>query len=365
MSKSWMASWAVLAIALVALGAGQAAYGAFSINIIAKPGMAGNQPALDAFGRAAAQWADHISDDITIDIDAGMASLEILGPLSQALSSNFIATEPNEFQYCMKLDAEDESDDGIVAFLPDMKDFTALLPSGFEIKEHALGHKQLSATKANLKALGFSAAELDAHDGGISDGVITFNTDSSWDYDNRDGVDLLKFDFESAAAHEIGHILGFISIVDQIDLLVSLDETAIVYPTTLDVFRFENGGVNDPETTAKFKTSPRCLVPGTECNFDQIESARDSNGEIPMSTGVHAEDGDGRQASHWKDNTVTFGAVSAMMDPVIVSGQSFAVTDSDLRALDLIGYDIVVPEPASMAMVCIGGLAMLRRRRTR
>jgi len=63
--------------------------------------------------------------------------------------------------------------------------------------------------------------------------------------------------------------------------------------------------------------------------------------------------GDGRQASHWKD-TDSIG----ILDPTLAFGQIFEVNSADLRALDVIGYDIsAIPLPP--AMIMFGSAVML------
>ncbi len=82
-----------------------------------------------------------------------------------------------------------------------------------------------------------------------------------------------------------------------------------------------------------------------------------------MSTGVAK--GDGRQASHWKDDALT-GFDLGIMDPNLATGVVKLVGQNDFRAIDLIGYDIVsaaVPEPASLALVGFVAVGMLARRR--
>jgi len=80
------------------------------------------------------------------------------------------------------------------------------------------------------------------------------------------------------------------------------------------------------------------LIPGVAAFFD------DTADEYLFSTGV--TQGDGRQASHWKD-TDTIG----ILDPTLAFGQVFDVSEADLRALDLIGYDIVTtPLPPGLVL---------------
>jgi hypothetical protein len=80
-----------------------------------------------------------------------------------------------------------------------------------------------------------------------------------------------------------------------------------------------------------------------------------------MSTGATL--GDGRQASHWKDSALTGVRIGAM-NPSIAAGQRFSLTSADLRALDLIGWDVQsVPEPATMLLLAAGMVGILWRRR--
>ena len=63
-----------------------------------------------------------------------------------------------------------------------------------------------------------------------------------------------------------------------------------------------------------------------------------------MSQGV--DFGDGQQASHFKDNLGL-----GLMDPTASAGQLLAFNDNDYRAMDLIGYDLTVPEPATAGLL--------------
>lgn len=332
----------LLAVILMALYVVTPSAQALNINIIPGASLAANPAALAAFNQAASQWESQIADPITVNINADLASLGsgIIG----SASSVILQTGYDTIRNSMVADSAGEADDWVVAALPTAAQFSAVLPAGFGLDGN------LSATKANLKALGFTGLDGTF---GASDASITFSTNFSFDYDASDGVGAGLIDFETVAAHEIGHALGFVSIVDTIDAFLPL--TTNIGPRTLDLFRFGEG--SNPSNLAEFTTMARNLVPGDEAIMDDLIS------EIAFSTGTNF--GDGRQASHWKDNGLT-GTLMGIMDPTLATGIAVPVGVNDLRALDLIGYDItIIPVPAALYLMISGliGLVVVARKR--
>lgn len=180
-----------------------------------------------------------------------------------------------------------------------------------------------------MKAAGFTGL-----DGlfGVSDGSITFSTNFPFDFDNSDGVSLGAIDFETVAAHEIGHLLGFTSAVDLVDSGLNSGQTFPIPTNPFDLFRFRNDEAgSDPATPAEFAANARDLTPGQISIFDDTET------EVRVSTG--RTQGDGNQASHWKADELT-GALLGIMDPTLGFGEKVTVAVKDLRALDLLGWDI-------------------------
>lgn len=318
--------------------------GSFDIVINPNGTLAGNAAALDAFERAAATWESFISDPITVTIDAGLSDLgnpNIIGQASSVLLQAGYDTIRNQ----MVADASFEADDGIVASLPTAAQSSFTLPAGFSDPGLIVGNK------AALKAMGFTGLD-DPGFGGPTDATITFNSTFAFDFNNADGVTAGQIDFESVALHEIGHALGFTSAVDSVDFLANQGTPDAVAPFALDLFRFADGQL--PTDSTEFTSNSRSLEPGAAVSFSDVDM------EGSMSTGRFT--GDGQQASHWKDNGQT-GVLLGTMDPTLAPTQVLNLSALDLRALDMIGYDIAfIPEPSILTLACLGLLAWRRRR---
>ena len=297
------------------------AHGGLVIHVTA-PGF--TTEALDAFNRGAALWSRFIENNITVVVSAGFGTLN-----PDVLGSSF-TNYYNDRTYGV-LAAQLKSDATTSASLFD--DQAKLLPATTALfkSEFPAGYNPdgwTSITSANDKALFGDFGGLDA--------ALTFTNRAGvvFDYDNRNGVDLGSFDFESVVAHEIGHALGFFSSLD-------LPAAMAAKPTPLDLFRFSASNPNQ-----------RSLTLGT---------AAVTNGgsfSYAMSTGVA---GDGYQASHWKS-----GLSIGLMNPSLSPATIYVPSVADLKTLDLIGYDIdysAVPEVSTLSLGLLSLLGAFRRRR--
>jgi hypothetical protein len=156
---------------------------------------------------------------------------------------------------------------------------------------------------------------------------IGFNSSFDFDFNPDDGIDVDKTDFIGVALHEIGHALGF-SSNNGFEAILEAQPDATPVLTIWDLFRFR------PSAGFEFTTAPRVLTSGGE----QVFFA--DGPELPLSTGGFAGDrGDGRQSSHWKDDDLS-GFYLGIMDPTLPRGTLACITDSDLIALDAMGYTI-------------------------
>jgi hypothetical protein len=320
--------------------------GLFKINLIPGPGLQANPLALEAFDRAAAEWETYISTPIQVNISADLGTFtdpNIIG--ATGYGSENLNLDYTTVRNRMVARAARPGND-ILNYIPDSAHMRAIVPTGTIFDNTTIG-----LTRANQKALGLIANPLTDS---VVDGQITFNQAYTFDYDSRNGVDADKVDFQTAAAHEIGHVLGFLSDTDDYDNGATSDNA-----TTLDLFRFNK--TIKPTTLLEFQILPRELRPGEEAVTTDLAN------EYAMSTGQNL--GDGRQASHWKDDlifdgtTLSFGPLIGIMDPTLNNGTIENVGPADVRAMELIGYD--TPEPGGMVLIAVGAGILGWRRNKR
>jgi hypothetical protein len=176
---------------------------------------------------------------------------------------------------------------------------------------------------ANAKSLGLVPAN-DAP----SDASITFSSNFTWDFDPRDGITGGVYDFVGAATHEIGHALGFASGVDVLDINSSptagfFNDDEFTFLKPLDLYRYSAeslsaGGGGTIDWTAD-----------TRDKYFSLDGGATSLGSFSTGT-TH---GDGRQASHWKDNLGL-----GIMDPTFAPGELGLISNLDRRAFDVMGW---------------------------
>ena len=223
------------------------------------------------------------------------------------------------------------------------------------------------------------------------DGNVTFSSNFNFDFDPTDGISDDTFDFIGVAIHEIGHALGFVSGVDFLDVYgvgkgpaagalgYSLNDTSIY--SALDMFRYSK----DPTNLVLGQDTVLDLSVGGEKYFS-IDGGKTALFGNTMSTGRY--NGDGQQASHWKD-TPGCAIGNGIMDPTFCYSQEGYVTGLDLAAYDAMGWNLStdaltykttstaqiysqfaasVPEPTTWGMMLLGFAfvgATMRRRSTK
>ncbi|HVK01912.1 MAG TPA: NF038122 family metalloprotease [Armatimonadaceae bacterium] len=310
------------------------------------------------FKQAATLWSSLLTDNITVNIEIDLQALGagVLGQAGSAVGSVSYAN----IRSALVADAISADDLTATSNLQTgplniYMNRTATSPGNtpYLDNNNSFNNNNLSANTANLKALGFNV-------GSGLDAAITFSSNFAFDFDRSNGIGAGQFDFVGIAAHEIGHALGFVSAADYFDESPGLNENGTFDGASiLDLFRFSTesvaaGGLRTIDITADSRNKFFSLDGGAT---PLTPTARFSTG---------AFNGDGSQASHWKDNLG-----SGIMDPTAASGELLLISELDLRALDVMGYNRIValPEPSTFALMGLGGMLLggvaVRRGRNR
>jgi hypothetical protein len=293
-----------------------------------------NPLAVQVLEFAARIWESVLNDPVTLVFDVNFESSPGTGFLAFA-SPDMTNLAYDFVRQAMIADAG--SHESIVSQLPAFNQLQVQVPRA---TPPFVVQPQIAVANANAKALGIPESMLvqqpSIFDPSVKrDGFIQINSAFPFDYDLTDGLE--PPDLLSTMVHEIGHALGFLSSVDEVDF-----GQRNVVMTTLDLFRIAPGA-----GAGNFTTAQRLMVPGADAVFFDggqyrrfdIPIDNIGRGEIPLSTG--SVNGDGYQASHWKRwELLGLDFPIGIMDP---QADLFAVylQQSDKRAMDLIGWDVV------------------------
>ena len=266
------------------------------------------QAALPALESVAVYIESLFSDEVTVSINISFASLPP-GVLGQAVS--YYAGAPSWDITRSSLIADMDSDDSIQTWLP----------SGSTIP---VRYTYTNATVTNEDRVYVLVAPYNAAIGPFSStaAAVTYSTNFTWDYEPWDGIN--GYCFQSVVAHEIGHVLGFVSNADGYGNDIDL----------LDIYRFQlsdGTGNFNPDTWYDFQNTARMV---------DISTGTDDVNSDMIAVEYRMSDGDPWQASHFSQ-----GNVAAIMQPAISSGQTYYphfYRTADRTMFDAIGWDYLM-----------------------
>ena len=306
---------------------------ALYINLVEDATAPLNADQRNGFSEAAGIWESRISSNVTINISVGMVSLapNIIG---QAGSIWYRASY-SDFRTSVSQKATSTTDAAFLATLPTGNSYTRLInqtndtPGADPYVTWVDTQSMIFINGGNAKALGL----LSATNAGL-DAEIKFNTAFAFDYNRSNGIAGNQMDFVGAAAHEIGHALGFMSIVDDVDTYGGNAVDFLNLP--MDFMRY---------SASSFALGISDVSAGKEAKFTYINGV-----SVPMSLGVNI--GDGQQASHFYV-TGNLG----IMAPTASYGQKLIVSKNDLLVMDSVGWELSalglseIPEPSTYGLI--------------
>lgn len=293
-------------------------------------------------------WDTYLTDNVTINLHVGVSSslpTNTIGGALPGISANHAFIDIKNRLTADVTSADDQAAignlNGRSGKKEDFKAYYDMFDSSGNNTGTSTITRNFNITRANAKALGVSFA-----DGAIAlDGVIMFGSLSgsayTWSYDFTRSTTATtnSLDFLSTAIHEIGHVLGMVSGIDKPGWINS----SVGGDKTLET-AYKNFVANSSNFTTPldlFRYSPRTL--GTNFNdlsFGSKGGAKyfSINGTTILaefSTGKDSSlGGDGQQSSHWKNGA------GGIMDPTLAPGARENISMLDLRAMDVIGWNI-------------------------
>ncbi len=293
------------------------------------------------FEMAGRVWSNYLTDDVTVNVHVEMVNELPENVIGGALTGWQAQEKYETFVDAIRYDRTSTDDYNAVnnlAMKRDGKKFNTLV-NGTQVKDL----EKINLTNANAKAAGM----LTANNTDL-DGYIVFNTlankPNSWNYGYTNSlVPNDKLDFLSVATHELGHILGFASGIDDPGWLNAIsnsiyddkkiDGKKATYFSPLDQFRYSNQSANTYNNADDRMGLPDLSIGGSK--YFSIDRGRTSLGE--MSTGEDTRlGGDGEQASHWKHQNNPLG----IMSPLLNTGVRRSLSALDVRAFDVIGWNV-------------------------
>ena len=355
---------------------------ALSIEFDYGSGFPVGSPARVALDQAASAWESVLADPVTIKIDADFAPCP--GCSAVASPGNFANYDYATVRQALARDQTSQFDIRAVSSLekgPSFNFITDPFPYRGSQDPQQIGYAlfqggtspietQLGIGGPEAKALGLTPPPSSN-----GDGFLSFSSTEPWQFTRDNGIAQGKVDFVGVAEHELGHVLGFHSGVDLIDAYLCNSAQAAQGCISLTLEEVQQFAQFSPLDLYRYSPLSRDLsvqlgVPVRDLSVTAIRGSQDepklfslNNGATSLAqfaTGTF--NGDGFQASHWKNGT------PALMPPTLPGRHD--ITLLDLFAMDAIGWNVrpfmpvSAPEPHTLLVVVSGflGLLWLKRR---
>jgi hypothetical protein len=303
-------------------------------------------------------WGRYLTDNTTLNIHVGVASSSDLGRnvIGGALPGMRANQSYLDYRTALNNGPKSANDNTALSTLPNKTTYTTSFVH-YQLDQavrQTESRATLNMTRAVAKAAGMSLPNGST----ALDGYILFNNLENttangqavrWSYDyTRSSTQATNtLDFLSTAIHEIGHVLGFVSGVDQpglLGMMTDLDSSStgssskdykdgmrdrLQYTNPLDLFRYSKRGRRDMSYGRTWDDSSNN---GFAAQFFSLDGTTKI---VKFSSGMDSSNyGDGYQASHWQNGT------AAIMNPTLSLNSRRNIAALDLQAMDVIGWDI-------------------------
>ena len=292
------------------------------------------------FEMAGRIWGRYLSDDANINIHVSMARSQdlpegVIGGALPGFNSNY---EIEEVQSALAADRTSSDDIQAVQHLPVNHHRTSDNDPDIRafLEQYSWnGNDDLAITTANAKALNLSnhQASVDLDGFILMSDLSEYGVHWNYDYGRTSAPSTNSLDFLSVAMHEVGHILGFVSGVDsarvadwQADRDTNNDR--LNRTTSLDLFRYSDWSSYYGALDLAAGVQSYLSLDGTRSSGSFIGDF--ARGKVDLGLGS-----DGLQTSHWNGQTS-----SGIMDPLLGLGERSSIKTIDLRALDVVGYNL-------------------------
>ena len=289
-----------------------------------------SQEQIVGFEMAGQIWSSHLADDVTVRIYVESTDELPEDVVGAALPGKKKKLDLNNLGKELTNDVSSSDDSSALLNVPSDGNEFSVFVDGRELNKT----KDFKFTNANAKALGILNDDRNKLDGYILVNDLTGQSSTGWDYDALRSGGAEGIDFLSVALHEIGHVLGFVSGIDDdgwLEVLTEaereekeLKDNAFKFATPLDLFRYSDNDMAAGKIDLSTGGNPYFSLDGGATSLASFSSGEYTD-----------RGGDGYQASHWKN-----GSGMGIMNPILQAGERKDVSDLDLKALDVIGWDL-------------------------